>query len=212
MSRRSNEPRLTNNLSDPEAEADANDPTGDINNRNPRMNHLNQIQNQSILTPAISGDIESLGTGVFESDDDSDDDIVKVPKEFQENVIKFIQYDDLIRTMTAEVAGLKKKRDIHKKYVIDQLEVLGETIIEIDGGKLRRNKFETKQPLTHELIKQAILEKVGNPQVTEEIISLMNDKRPMKERIDLKRTFDRGMKPNPKPKKGGKKPKPKPKK
>lgn len=127
----------------------------------------------------------------------SDDDIIEeakelhVSKEFEENVIKFTQYDDLIRKRTEEIAELKKKRDPCKKFVLDYLQKIEETTIEINDGKLRFNKFETKQPLTQDIIKTCITKVVSNPQTAEKIMKDMDDSRPMKERIDLKRTFER---------------------
>jgi hypothetical protein len=114
-----------------------------------------------------------------------------VSKEFEENVIKFTQYDDLIRKRTEEIAELKKKRDPCKKYVLDYLQKINETTIEINDGKLRFNKFETKQPLTQDIIKTCITKVIDNPQTAEKIMKDMDDSRPMKERIDLKRTFER---------------------
>lgn len=138
-------------------------------------------------------DFESEG-----NDDDEDDDEIPVSKEFEEAVIKYSMYDDLIRKKMEEVSELKSKRNPLEQKILEYLDGIGETTIEIDGGKLRKNKFETKQPLTTDMIRESISEKVQNPETANEIMKTMDGKRPMKTRTALKRTFERAKK-----KKGG---------
>lgn len=137
-----------------------------------------------------------------ESDQESEEENeVPVSKEFEENVIKFIQYDDLIRKKTEEISELKKKRDPCKKFVLDYLDNIGQTTIDVNGGKLRKNKFTAKQQLTTDIMKDTLITILGNPQTVEQIVKLLDINRPIKERVDLKRTFERSTK--------GKKKKPK---
>ena len=144
---------------------------------------------KEIQTQTESFEVSSEEDQYLELEDEAD--MVQVSKEFEEAVLKFTLYDDLIRKKSEEITELKKKRDPCKKFILEYLEKLGETTIEINGGKLRRNKFETKQPLTNDLIKQSIDKEVHDPQTSSKIMKHMDQSRPIKERIDIKRTFER---------------------
>lgn len=117
---------------------------------------------------------------------------LKITKEFQEMVVKFVKMDDLIRKKEKEVKELKTQRKPCEAFILEYLDKIGETVIEITGGKLRKNKSETKTPLTQEVIKDAIMEKIKDPLEVEQIISLMDTLRPKTERVNLKRTALKG--------------------
>lgn len=118
---------------------------------------------------------------------------VDVTNEFKENVIAFVKYDDLIRQKMTEIAELKKKRKPKEDYILKYLEKIDETTIDISGGKLRKNKAESKVPLNQDYIKKAIGKKVVNPVTIEEIMNDM-DNRPTKVNVNLKRTSKRAKK------------------
>lgn len=126
-----------------------------------------------------------------ESDEEND---VKVDDNFKEKVIKWIEYDDLIRQKEKECKELKNKRKELEEYVLKFLESNDINVIEIDGGKLRRNKSETKTALTNENIKKAIKKKYNDEKTVEEIMKLMDEMRPTKTHVNLKRTFERAKK------------------
>jgi len=113
---------------------------------------------------------------------------LRITREFQENVIKYVKLDDLIRNREKEVRELKKQRKPCEEYILNYLERVDENIIEITNGKLRRNKCATKVPLTKAIIKSALIEKIRDPLKVDELLVLMNELRPKKERINLKRT------------------------
>lgn len=129
---------------------------------------------------------------------DNDDNInkeseqLKVSKEFQENVIKYIKLDDLIRKKEKEMKELKTQRKPCEEFILKYLDNVGENIIEVTGGKLIRNKSETKQKLSNDIIKEAITDKIIDPKKVEEIIELMETMRPKNVRVNLKRTAARG--------------------
>lgn len=134
----------------------------------------------------------------YEPDDDDVDDIekeaerVKITKEFQEMVVKFVKIDDLVRRKEKEIRELKNQRKPCEAFILEYLDQIGETTIEITGGKLRKNKSETKVPLSQDIIKDAINEKIKDPMEVEQILALMDNLRPKSERINLKRTALRG--------------------
>ncbi len=118
----------------------------------------------------------------------SEDEAVQVPKELQSKVKDYVQLDNDIRAKSKELAELKKKRKPLEEYVLKYLDIVGEKVIEINDGKLIRNKAETKVPLTKDHIKDSIKKRVQNPDDVEYIMGLLDTERPTKTRINLKRT------------------------
>ena len=58
------------------------------------------------------------------SDDEDNETIddVKVPKEFQENVVKFVKIDDLIRKKQEELSELKKQKKPCEEFILKYLD------------------------------------------------------------------------------------------
>jgi len=147
------------------------------------------------MTDSFDTDTDQSSTSSHRSSsrkkDDDDEDDVEVTKEFQENVVKFVKMDDLIRQKQAEIKELRDKRVVCEKFILGYLQDVGENVIEITNGKLRRNKADTKVPLSIDIIKKAIEEDVANPATVEKIMKRMDDIRPTSSRVNLKRTSGR---------------------
>lgn len=124
------------------------------------------------------------------------EDQINVTVEFKENVIKYVTLDDQVREKKKEIRELEKQKKPLEEAILKNLDDLDEQVIEIGNGKLRKNKSETKVPLNQDIIKDAIRDKVENPQVVKEILEMMEQMRPKKERVNLKRTYARGKKIN----------------
>ena len=135
----------------------------------------------------MSSDDESISN----SEKSNDDKKKKISKEFQENVIKFVKIDDLMRKKQKEIAELRSQKKPCEDYILKYLDQIDESVIEISNGKLRKNKSETKVPLNQDIIKNAIKDKVSDPTTVEEIIKNMDKLRPMNTRVNLKRTKNR---------------------
>jgi len=123
--------------------------------------------------------------------EENNDAEVNVSKEFQENVIKFVKIDDLIRKKQKEMTELRSQRKPCEDFILKYLDQVGESVIEITGGKLRKNKSETKVPLNLDVIKEAIETKVKDPKIIAYILKSMDDLRPKNVRVNLKRTNQR---------------------
>lgn len=113
---------------------------------------------------------------------------VDVTKEFRETVIKFVKIDDLVRKKTEEMAELKNQKKPLETFILKYLDQVDETVVEITNGKLRKNKSETKAAVNMDIIKEAISKKVEDPKVVNEILDIMEELRPKKININLKRT------------------------
>lgn len=122
-----------------------------------------------------------------------------INNEFKEKVKNYLVIDDSIRKKQDEIKELKNKKKPCEEYLLKFLEKLEFNYIDINGGKLIKNESETKAPLKIDIIKEAIVEKSKNEQIfdsddkynqfIESIMELMDKKRPIQKRINLKRTF-----------------------
>jgi len=126
---------------------------------------------------------------------------IKISKEFQENVVKFVKLDDLMKKKQQEMTELREQKKPCEQFILKYLDDVNENVIEITDGKLRKNKSETKSAINQDIMKLAISEKIKDPQIVEDILKLMEEKRPMNSNVNLKRT---GTRPDRKGKKIGK--------
>ena len=123
-----------------------------------------------------------------EQEIETEAEMLQITQEFQENVINYVKYDDLIRKKMNEIKELKKQRKPREDYILKYLADEEIKCIEVNNGKLRRNKSETKVSLNKDIITEAIRKKISDPAVIKEIFNLM-DARPTKVRFNLKRTM-----------------------
>ncbi len=149
----------------------------------------------------MSSNSQDLESNITDHEDHQNyDDIEKeakeisITKEFQENVIKFVKIDDLMRKKQRELSELRSQRKPCEEFILKYLDQIGESVIEISNGKLRKNKSETKVPLNQDIIKDAIKKKINDPKDIDEIIKLMDQLRPKNVRVNLKRTSHRATK------------------
>ena len=118
----------------------------------------------------------------------------KVTKEFRNRVIKWIEIDDELREMRSKQKQLNTEKKQFEEYILNYMEQIDEKCFNIRDGKLRRNVSKTKGPLKKAIIQKALVE-ITNDEIkakamTEHIIS----SRPTVERVNLKRTKNRGPK------------------
>ena len=111
--------------------------------------------------------------------------------EFREKVVLYVKSDDRIRELQKLVKDQQKIKKDSEEAILRHLERLGESMINISGGKIRKNQYESKGALKKEFIKDSILEKIKDPKVVEDILAKMEDKREAKMNVSLKRTFER---------------------
>jgi hypothetical protein len=134
-----------------------------------------------------------------ESEDFSDDEIdkeadsLKVSKEFEENVIKYVKLFDLIQKKNEEIRELKKMKKPCEEFILTYLDKVDVTFVEITDGKLRKNKSENKVPISQDVIRNAIAKNIKDPSIVNEILKNINT-RPTKTQVNIKRTKNRGPK------------------
>ncbi len=129
-----------------------------------------------------------------ETSGDEEDIEYEYTDELAEKVKMYVKNDDRIRELQTELRKLNQIKKAAELEILKHLERLGETNINITGGKLRINQYESKDSLKEDIIKEAIEEKVKDPNVIEKIFEKINEKRVAnaKIQISLKRTFERG--------------------
>ena len=111
--------------------------------------------------------------------------------EFREKVVLYVKSDNRIRELQKLVNDQKKIKKDSEESILRHLERLGESMINISGGKLRKNQYEAKGALKKEIIKESLLDKIKDPKVVEDILTKMEEKRELKVNISLKRTFEK---------------------
>ena len=129
-----------------------------------------------------------------EDDDNKDKDETgeyEFKDEFREKVVLYVKSDNRIRELQKLVNDQKKIKKDSEESILRHLERLGESMINISGGKLRKNQYEAKGALKKEIIKESLLDKIKDPKVVEDILTKMEEKRELKVNISLKRTFEK---------------------
>lgn len=129
----------------------------------------------------------------LESDMDSEPEY-EYSEEFKKKVKDYVKNDDRIRELQSELKVLNGAKKNAEMEILKHLERLGESNININGGKLRINQYESKEGLKEELIKEALGEKIKDPKIIEFIFEKINEKRVANGKVQksLKRTFERG--------------------
>ena len=118
----------------------------------------------------------------------------EVSKEFTQKVIDWVKLDDKLRELRAkskEITGEKKELE---EWILAYLDQIGEKAISIGDGNLRKNVSKTKAPLKKENIHATIKDLTKDEAKASLITQQIFENRPMTERINLKRTKNRGKK------------------
>ena len=126
------------------------------------------------------------------SDSDNEEVPAEVTEEFVEVVKSWVTIDDEIRKKTAEIKELKNERKEFETFILEYMGKINENVISISDGKLRRNKSNTKGGLKQETIQSALLDITQDTSKAMEMTKYIMENRPTTERINLKRTKNRG--------------------
>jgi hypothetical protein len=171
----------------------------EINEMTKEINNSTSTKESKKNKKSEDSDSES-GSG-SEKSETSDDSEVSEPEyeytvELAEKVKMYVKNDDRIRELQTELRKLNAEKKAAEMDILKHLERLGESNINITGGKLRINQYESKGSLAEEVVREAISEKIKDPSVIEKIFDKINEKRVAnaKIQVSLKRTFERGKK------------------
>ena len=112
-------------------------------------------------------------------------------KELTEMVVKYTEADNIARNLKKETAKQNKiMKDMNEKILI-HLEKMGENHINIEDGKLIKNKYKSKGSLNQDMIEETLKENFNDPKIILKIMESIEEKKVKNEktRIQLKRTF-----------------------
>lgn len=110
--------------------------------------------------------------------------------DFENQVKNYVKADDRIAELQKEIKELNQLKKTAGDSVMKHLERLGETNINITGGKLIINQYGSKGGLKEDVIKDALSEKIKDPKIVESILLKIDEKREENAKIQkgLKRT------------------------
>jgi hypothetical protein len=136
-------------------------------------------------------------------DEDSEDEFSEEVQyeymdDFKEKVKQYVKTDDKIRELQVQIKELNLGKKKAETEILKHFERMGETNINITGGKLKINKYESKDSFKENLVKDVISEKITDPKIIDTIFDKINEKRVENStvQIKIKRTFERGGKKN----------------
>lgn len=141
-------------------------------------------RSQKSVTTSIFSKQSTIEEEESESDSEGEEDI---PQEFQENVVKYVKIDDMIKKKQAEIRELRKLLKPCEQVILEFLHENKQEMVEITEGKLKSNTTETKAPLNQSIIRDALTQKLKNDQLVEEILLLMDQLRVKRVKVNLKR-------------------------
>lgn len=130
------------------------------------------------------------------SDSESENTKKETSKEFKEKVVEWVKIDDKLREFKIKTKELTEDKKDLEQWILDYLEKIGEKAISIGDGNLRRNVSKTKAPIKKENIYATIKDLTKDENRANIITKQIFENRPLTERINLKRTKNRGPKNN----------------
>lgn len=133
---------------------------------------------------------KSIKNDIEDKDKDNDKDKEQL-EEFIEVVKNWVKIDDDIRVKQNEIKDLKTERKDYEVFILEFMDKFNETVINITGGKIRKNKSKTKTPLKQDYIQQALFDVTQDSAKSLQMTKYILDSRPSAERVNLKRTRDR---------------------
>ena len=119
---------------------------------------------------------------------------MKVTNIFRNNVLKWVDIDDKIKSVRTKVKELTNEKKQFEEYILNYLSQVEEESIVIKDGKLSKNVSKSKAPLKKESIYKALVELVGDANKATSMTEHIINSRPDVQRINLKRTQIRGKK------------------
>lgn len=118
----------------------------------------------------------------------------QVSKEFQQKVVAWVKLDNQLREIRAKSKEITTEKKDLEEWILQYLDEIGEKSISIGDGNLRKNVSKTKAPLKKENIYATIKDLTKDENKANMITKQIFENRPMSERVNLKRTKNRGPK------------------
>jgi len=111
-----------------------------------------------------------------------------VSPEFVNTVKKYLEIDDKLKEYKEMLKKLTTEKKEKEEFILNYLQTIEESVIDVRDGKLRRNISKTQAPLKKEMIQKTLTDIIGDSIKAQSITEQIVKSRPIIERITLKRT------------------------
>ena len=111
-----------------------------------------------------------------------------VSPEFVNTVKKYLELDDKLKEFRETIKKLTSDKKDKEDFILNYLQSIEESVIDVRDGKLRRNISKTQTPLKKEHIHKALTDIVGDSIKAQSMTDQIIKSRPTVERVTLKRT------------------------
>ena len=110
--------------------------------------------------------------------------------DFENQVKTYVKIDDKIKELQKDLKEMTQQKKIAEDLVMKHLERLGETNINITGGKLIVNKYGSKGSFKEDIVKEVLMEQIKDKKIVEKIFEKIQEIREENAKIQmgLKRT------------------------
>jgi hypothetical protein len=115
----------------------------------------------------------------------------KVTRAFRDNVLRWVEIDDDIRSIRAKVKELNDEKKQYEEQIISYLNKVDEESIVIKDGKLSKSVSKSQAPLKKENIHKSITELVGDSTKAMAITEHILNSRETTQKVRLSRTKNR---------------------
>lgn len=135
--------------------------------------------------------MSDIEENIINQSDDSEKNDEDIEKVFKEMVINWVKIDDKIRVIGDELKELKNEKKQFEEYILGVMEKMEEDTVTLSNGLLKRNVSQSKGSIKEELIQEAINEITKDADKAYEMTQYIIQKRPVSEKVALKRTIRR---------------------
>lgn len=111
-----------------------------------------------------------------------------VSPEFINTVKKYLEVDDKLKEYRELIKKMTSDKKEKEDFILNYLQTIEESVIDVRDGKLRRNISKTQAPLKKEQIHKTLTEIVGDSLKAQAMTDQIIKSRPIVERVTLKRT------------------------
>jgi hypothetical protein len=165
--------------------------SGEENNKKPQSDGKNKMQTNTKNEKNKDEEI----TDNEDNGDDEEEDVESIEEyefreDFETQVKTYVKTDDKIKELQREVKELTQQKKVAEDLIMKHLERLGETNINITGGKLIVNKYGAKGSFKEEIVKDVLMEQIKDKKIVETIFDKIQGIREENAKIQmgLKRT------------------------
>lgn len=119
----------------------------------------------------------------------------KVTRAFRDNVLRWVEIDDDIKSIRAKVKELTDEKKQYEEQILSYLNKVDEESIIIKDGKLSKTISKTQAPLKKETIHKSLVELVGDSNKAMVMAEHIINNREITQKVRLSRVKNREKKP-----------------